>query len=135
MSHPAPRTSPATTARQSGPANSDRALSGGEGRGFPARAALTLATRSPGADPISMGGPDAGMAREERTEALAAVQAELAALRVAVARVGTNLNQAMAAWHATAQPPVWLQHVVELCGQALATVDEAAKGVHGRLRR
>ena len=66
-------------------------------------------------------------------EALAEVQVELATLRTAVVRVGTNLNQAVAALHATGEAPVWLRHVVEQCGRALAAVDDAASRVHRRL--
>jgi hypothetical protein len=66
-------------------------------------------------------------------EGLAALQAELAETRIAVVRVGTNLNQAVAALHSTGQPPAWLARVVELCGRALLSVDEAASQLHRRL--
>ena len=70
---------------------------------------------------------------DPRVEALAQMQAELAALRTTVVRVGTNLNQAVAALHATGEAPVWLRHVVEQCGRALRAVDDAASRVHRRL--
>lgn len=66
-------------------------------------------------------------------EALAQAQVELAALRTAVVRVGTNLNQAVAALHATGEAPVWLGQVVEQCGRALAAIDDAASRLHRRL--
>ena len=70
---------------------------------------------------------------DPRVEALAEAQVELATLRTAVVRVGTNLNQAVAALHATGEAPVWLRHVVEQCGRALAAIDDAASRVHRRL--
>jgi hypothetical protein len=91
--------------------------------GFCAQAALAAAAAptvpSLGADP--------------RVEALAEAQVELASLRIAVVRVGTNLNQAVAALNATGEPRVWLRHVVEQCGRALAAIDDAASQVHRRL--
>jgi hypothetical protein len=66
-------------------------------------------------------------------EALAAIQAELAETRIAVVRVGTNLNQAVAALNSTGQPPAWLARVVELCGRALVSLDEVAGRLHRRL--
>jgi hypothetical protein len=92
--------------------------------GFCAQAALAAAVAT---DSVASLGADPGM------EALAETQVELATLRTAVVRVGTNLNQAVAALHATAEAPVWLRHVVEQCGHALAAIDEAASQVHRRL--
>ena len=46
---------------------------------------------------------------------------------------GKGLNQAVAALHATGEAPVWLRHVVEQCGRALAAIDDAASRVHRRL--
>jgi hypothetical protein len=104
--------------------------------GFCARAALHLAITAPSSSNVDAepGRTGAISAAEVRGEGLAAVQAELAALRAQVVRVGTNLNQAMAAFHATGEAPVWLEHVVAVCGRALAAVDSAASGVHRRLR-
>ena len=91
--------------------------------GFCAQAALAAAASptvpSLGADP--------------RAEALAETQVELATLRTAVVRVGTNLNQAVAALNTTGEAPVRLRHVVEQCGRALAAIDDAASRVHRRL--
>jgi hypothetical protein len=58
---------------------------------------------------------------------------QLATLRTAVVRVGTNLNQAVAALNATGEAPVWLRQVVEQCGHALAAIDDTASRVHRRL--
>jgi hypothetical protein len=66
-------------------------------------------------------------------EALAAVQAELAELRTSIVRVGTNLNQAVAALNSTGEAPVWLRHAVDRCARVLALVDDAASAVHRRL--
>ena len=67
-------------------------------------------------------------------EALAALQAELADTRTAVVRVGTNLNQAVAAFQRDRRSAgVAAPRVVEACGRALATVDEAASRLHRRL--
>lgn len=98
--------------------------------GFCARAALTVAETRASAD--SRAASDQRLAGES-VEALAAMQAELADARTAVVRVGTNLNQAVTALHATGETPAWLRHVVEACGQALRSVDEAASRIHGRL--
>lgn len=105
--------------------------------GFCARAALALAETPPPSGGAVIGPAVARMPGQriggERVEALAALQAELADTRTAMVRVGTNLNQAMAAFNATGEPPIWLRHVVEACGRVLRTVDEAASRVHRRL--
>jgi hypothetical protein len=95
--------------------------------GFCAQAALTLAT-APTQRP-----DQPGDGADTRAEALAQVQVELAGLRTAVTRVGTNLNQAVAALNARGEAPVWLRHVVEQCGRALGAVDQAASRMHRRL--
>lgn len=102
--------------------------------GFCARAALTLAHTPPSGaiDQVGVTAPIQGVGGE-RVEALAGLQAELADTRTAVVRVGTNLNQAVAAFNATGEAPVWLRHVVEACGRALRTIDEVASRVHRRL--
>ncbi len=76
--------------------------------GFCAQAALAAAV-APANDAVPCLGAD------PRVEALAEAQVELATLRTAVVRVGTNLNQAVAALHATGEAPVWLRH----CGRAV----------------
>jgi hypothetical protein len=94
--------------------------------GFCAQAALASAV-SPANDTVAPLGAD------PLVEALAEAQVELAALRTAVVRVGTNLNQAVAALHAKGEAPVWLRHVVEQCGRALAAIDDTASHLHRRL--
>lgn len=93
--------------------------------GFCALAALTAARGETSAVPPEV----------IRYEALAVVQAELFELRTAVNRVGTNLNQAVAALNSTGQAPVWLSTVVGMCARTLMTVDEVVSTVHGRVRR
>ena len=141
------RVAPSFTAEEYAAIVAAAARAGLTPTGFCGRAAVAMATtdselhRSPQADPARTGRgegtrPSAAAAerlRGERMEALAGVQAELADMRIAVVRVGTNLNQAVAAFHATGQAPVWLARVVELCGRALASVDVAASRLHRRL--
>ena len=85
------------------------------------------------AGPAASAGPAQRGGGGVRVEALAALQAELADLRVAVNRVGTNLNQAVAALHATGQAPLWLPHVVELAGGLSARSTRRPSRVHRRL--
>jgi hypothetical protein len=97
--------------------------------GYCAHAALSLAT-----SPFSiMEQPHNADRSAAAAEALAALQAELADTRTAVVRVGTNLNQAVRAFNATGEAPLWLRQVVELCARALSAVDTAATRVHRRL--
>jgi hypothetical protein len=111
--------------------------------GFCAHAALAAATAT-GEPPTDAGPPPATGAApagphiaaggaDPRVEALAQLQAELAALRTAVVRIGTNLNQAVAALRARGEVPVWLRHVAKQCAAALRAVDQAASGLHRRL--
>ncbi len=92
--------------------------------GFCAVAALAVARGTAG-DAV----PD-----RAQFEALAELQADLLDARTAVIRTGTNLNQAMAAFHSTGQPPVWLDHVVARCARTLAALDELISRIHRRLR-
>jgi hypothetical protein len=117
--------------------------------GFVAFAALGIAEHLPqpttplsaaGAEPPAPERAGLSVARTEELrarlvgrEALAGLQGELADVRLAVVRVGTNLNQAVRVLRATGQAPVYLQHVVEVCGRALAAVDAVASRVHRRL--
>jgi hypothetical protein len=112
--------------------------------GFCAQAALaaTTAPRSAshaGAVSTAVGagvgasGAIAGGA-DPRVEMLAQVQAKLATLRTAIVRVGTNLNQAVAALHSRGEAPVWLRHVAEQCAAVLRTIDATATALHRRLR-
>jgi uncharacterized protein (DUF1778 family) len=94
--------------------------------GFCAVAALATARQlaRPGADKVD------GVTQAE----LAALQRDLFATRTAVGRVGTNLNQAVAQFNTTGEPPVWLGRVVAMCGRALEALDTAASAIHRRLR-
>lgn len=89
--------------------------------GFCAEAALSAArgVRSAALDPAR--------------ETLAALQAELFDARVAVGRIGTNLNQAVAALNATGTAPDWLERAVVLCERRLAGLDEVIGRVDRRL--
>jgi hypothetical protein len=97
--------------------------------GYCAHAALALA-----ADPTAPTEADGAGPNPAVVEALAALQAELADARTAVVRVGTNLNQAVRAFNATGEAPVWLRHVVDLCARTLTALDAAASAIHRRLR-
>jgi hypothetical protein len=77
-------------------------------------------------------GPD-GQGKLSRDE-LAEMQRDLFAARVAVNRAGTNLNQAVAAFNATGEPPVWLEHVVARVMKAVEELDRVESHVHRRLR-
>ena len=46
--------------------------------------------------------------------------------REQVARIGVNLNQAVARFHATGEPPPWLDRVTMLCGRVVARLDDTA---------
>lgn len=89
--------------------------------GFCAEAALSAArgVRSATLDP----------ARESFADA----QAELFDARVALGRIGTNLNQAVAAFNATGQAPEWLERVVVLCERRMQRLDEVIDRVDRRL--
>lgn len=112
--------------------------------GFCAQAALAATTAPPTASAggpagtaggASLGTSDAiTVAADPRVEMLAQVQAELAALRTGIVRVGTNLNQAVAALHSRGEAPVWMRHVAEQCAAVLRTIDETATALHRRLR-
>ena len=56
-------------------------------------------------------------------ESLALLEVELFDARVAVGRIGTNLNQAVAALNVTGQAPAWLERVAWLCEQRMLRVD------------
>ncbi len=89
--------------------------------GFCAEAALSTArgVRSAALDP----------ARESFADA----QADLFDARVALGRIGTNLNQAVAALNATGQAPDWLERVVLLCEGRMQRLDEVIERVDRRL--
>lgn len=82
--------------------------------------------------------PPPGVTRRRRwtptREGLAAPQAELFDAVVAVNRIGTNLNQAVAALNATGEAPDWLAQAVALCERRMARLDEVVAGVDRRLR-
>lgn len=73
----------------------------------------------------SDGGPD--------DDALAEMQRELYAARVAVNRAGTNLNQAVAELNTTGVPPIWLEHAVDRFIRALDELDAVVSRIHRRL--
>lgn len=131
------RIAPSFTANEYATVASAAARVGLTPTGFCATAAVAMAKSTLAGAPTAADGKTVTVAVPAldgaRVEALAATQAELADLRTAVVRVGTNLNQAVAALHATGEAPTWLRRVVELCGHALRAVDEAASRVHRRL--
>jgi hypothetical protein len=92
--------------------------------GFTAEAALTAARRLP----MSYG------AAADR-EALARLQRQLFEARTAVNRFGSNVNQAVAALHATSHPPIEaLAHATGLCTWAVRNLDGLIDELHRRLR-
>ncbi len=67
-------------------------------------------------------------------EALAELQGELFDARVALGRIGTNLNQAVTALHATGEAPAWLEHVVLLCERRMAALDAVVTRIGHSMR-
>jgi hypothetical protein len=57
----------------------------------------------------------------------------LNAAREQVARIGTNLNQAVARFHATGEPPVWLDRVAALSARVILRLEDAAAEVSAGL--
>lgn len=78
------------------------------------------------------GAPPASL--DPAREGLAQLQAELFDARVAVGRIGTNLNQAVAALHATGEAPDWLVRAAAACERRMERLDEVIALVDGRLR-
>lgn len=68
---------------------------------------------------------------DQAREMFSDLQVELFDARVALGRIGTNLNQAMAALNATGEAPDWLERVVALCERRMQHLD----GVIARLDR
>jgi hypothetical protein len=66
-------------------------------------------------------------------EELAELQRELFAARNPVNRTGVNLNQAVAEFNTTGQPPVWLEHAVNRVTGAVAGIDAVVARLHRRL--
>jgi hypothetical protein len=93
--------------------------------GFAADAAL-LAARG---TPMTL---DATAAQRET---FARLQRQLFEARTAVNRFGNNVNQAVAALHATGQPPIEaLAHATALCTRAVRNLDLLIDELHRRLR-
>jgi hypothetical protein len=65
---------------------------------------------------------------------LAELQVELFDARVAVGRIGTNLNQGVAALNATGVAPDWLPKAAALCERRMARIDVVVGLIHRRLR-
>lgn len=92
--------------------------------GFVAEAALMAARGTPMA-------LDAMVQRE----GFARLQRQLFEARTAVNRFGNNVNQAVAALHATGQPPIEaLAHATALCTRAVRNLDQLIDDLHRRLR-
>ncbi|SNT65686.1 hypothetical protein SAMN05421812_12529 [Asanoa hainanensis] len=90
--------------------------------GFLAEAGLAAARGTP---PASL---------DRGREGLAQLQAELFDARVAVGRIGTNLNQAVAALNATGAAPDWLIQAVAMCERRMQALDEVISMVDRRLQ-
>jgi hypothetical protein len=90
--------------------------------GFCGEAALAVARRT---RPASLD-PD--------RHGLADLQSELFDARVAVGRIGTNLNQAVTALNATGQAPEWLPVAAGLCERRMERLDVVIGLIHRRLR-
>ena len=118
------RLTPRLSAEERAEVDAAAAALGMSVNGFAAEAVLMVARRLP----MSHG---AALDRE----ALARLQRELFAARTAVNRFGGNVNQAVAALHATGHPPVEaLAHATRLCGRAVQHLEGLIDEVHRRLR-
>ncbi len=95
--------------------------------GYVAETALAAAT---GTAPSSGQMDTSGATRAE----LARLQRELFAVRTAVTRVGTNLNQAVATLHSIGHPTDRLRSAVVRCDEVLQAVDAAVAAIDRRLR-
>jgi hypothetical protein len=92
--------------------------------GFCAEAVLSVARKVP-----------VSHASAVQREALARLQRQLFEARTAVNRFGSNVNQAVAALHATGQSPIKaLTHATGLCARAVHHLDSLIDEVHRRLR-
>ncbi|WP_344515358.1 hypothetical protein [Dactylosporangium maewongense] len=67
-------------------------------------------------------------------ETLAQLQVELFDARVAVGRIGTNLNQGITALNATGDAPAWLVRAAALCEQRMRRVDDVIARIDRALR-
>ena len=81
--------------------------------GYAADAALSLAT---GAQPPT-------------TAPWRSALLELMDARGQVRRIGVNVNQAVRVLNTSGEPPVWLEHVIEIAARAVLRIDEAASAV------
>ena len=75
--------------------------------------------------------------QRETVSAAAGVDRELLVALIAsrdqVARIGTNLNQAVARFHATGEPPPWLDRVTALTGRVILRLEDTAAEVSAGL--
>jgi hypothetical protein len=90
--------------------------------GFCALAALAVARRQ-------LAATSSGPSRDE----LADLQRQLFAARVAVNRVGVNLNQAVAELNTTGAVPVWLKQAVARSVRAVEELDVVVSLIHRQL--
>ena len=67
-------------------------------------------------------------------EALIELQSQLFDARVAVGRIGTNLNQAVAALNATGRAPEWLGRAATLCERRMIRIDDVVARIDRLLR-
>jgi hypothetical protein len=67
-------------------------------------------------------------------EDLARLQRQLFAARTAVVRLGTNVNQAVAALHVRGEAPAWLGAAIRLAARSVGRLDEVIVAVDRRLR-
>lgn len=91
------------------------------------RAGLTVAGFLAGAG-LSMAGKGPPPSQAADRELLA----ELLRLRLAIRRYAVNVNQAVAALHATGEAPIWLSRAVAGAHQAVLSADAATRRVVGR---
>lgn len=103
-------------------------------------AAITAAAAAAGLTPTGFVG-EAGLAAARgdqpttlSRETLVQLQVELFDARVAVGRIGTNLNQGITALNATGDAPAWLVRAAALCEQRMRRVDDVITRIDRALR-
>jgi hypothetical protein len=77
-------------------------------------------------------------ARERAVPDLSPLRTAVAAVvaaRTAINKFGSNVNQAVAALHATGEAPVWLGEAVAVCARAVAAAEDAMRELRRQVPR
>jgi hypothetical protein len=74
------------------------------------------------------------LAGAQDREVLARLQRQLFAARTAVVRLGTNVNQAVAALNTNGEAPEWMGWAIQAASRSVQRLDEVIAEVDRRLR-